>query len=141
MNLKQLDKATRILSEIKELDNQIISIEKHAMLIANGNVALDLKLFILDLEKQAKEQNKVGFTEDGSLSYDAELRNLMKGYFMPSFGILGSKPEEKKKECETTFMSELSESAALQILGILLYEKQTKRQSLLAKLNKIGVEA
>ena len=67
MNIKKLEKATKIYEQIKILDAQISELEKFAMLVANGEIKSSFELKIEDLGKQKEDAEKVGFDEDGSL--------------------------------------------------------------------------
>jgi hypothetical protein len=143
MNVKQLQKASRILEKIKMLDEEIIQIDKQALLIANGEVKIELSLKVKDLAKERKEAEKVQFDEDGSLiqggGFYEMMRRSMGSGIMPayqiSFGGSDLKNEVKAESFET-----ITERAALQILGVLLGEKQSKRLELISQLGKVGVE-
>jgi hypothetical protein len=139
MDFKKLEKANKIYQEIKALDKEIIEIENNAMLIANGDVKLSLTLNINDLTKKAEAESKVAFDEDGSLIINSStsLRSLIYNPFFSLDG--GSATEEKKEDNKHKYSSDIKENEALQILGILLYVRQTKRQQLINRLNKMGV--
>jgi hypothetical protein len=136
MNLKKLEKAAKIYEKIKELDAQIIEIDKFAMMAANQEIKASFELKIENLTKEKEDVPKVGFDGDGSLqfSYDRMMRSMM----MPTF-IYGQTPQ--KKDNEYLLKQNLSENNTLNILGILLYEKQSIRNALLSQLEGLKMDA
>lgn len=139
MKLEQLERATIIYNDIKELDKEIIAIDRIAMLVANGEIKSTLELKIEDIEKQNDDSQKISIDEDGSIvrnDYDIVGRMLYK-LAIPNFKKGCAEP---KNENEHILKNSLSENSTLQILGILLGEKQYKRKILLDRLHKIGVQ-
>jgi hypothetical protein len=136
VNIKKLDKANKIYQQIKELDKEIIEIDKHAMLIANGEVKLSLTLNIDDLKKKEKEESKVKFDEDGSIVVNDGVVSL--SWSTMFIGLPTNVTEDKNKHT-TTFNTQVIENEALQILGVLLYVRQQKREQLLDRLHKMGI--
>jgi hypothetical protein len=134
MNIKQLEKATRIIEQVKALDKEIIDIDRQALLVANGEVKIELNIDVTDLAKKREEEEAVKFDEDGSLLSGEEFKGILR--YAVTFHMGRPKDEKKKKG----YGAEISETAALQIFGILLYEKQTRRTQLLQKLERIGVD-
>lgn len=139
MKLEQLERATIIYNDIKELDKEIIAIDKIAMLVANGEIKSTLELKIEDIEKQNEDSQKISIDDDGSIvrnDYDSMYSRMLHSLAMPNFKKGYSEP---KKENEHILKNSLSENTTLQILGILLGEKQYKRKILLDRLHKFGV--
>lgn len=135
MKIKELEKATGMLQDVKILDNEIIEIEKMAMLIANNDTESMFTLQVWDKDKEQEEKNKASFDEDGSLqvpgsSFADYLMSGMLPFVTPKFD---------KNEHISTIKYDLSINASMQILGVLLWEKQNKRQNLIKKLNKYGI--
>jgi Lhr-like helicase len=54
MDLKELEKAQRLYARIKELDAEIISIERLALLASTKKTSIKLSLTIEDLEKSQR---------------------------------------------------------------------------------------
>jgi hypothetical protein len=134
MKLKELEKATGMLQDIKILDNEIIEIEKMAMLIANNDTESMFTLQVWDKDKEHEEKNKVSFDEDGSLQSRGSFADYLMSGMLPFVA-----PKFDKNEHVSTIKYDLSVNASMQILGVLLWEKQNKRQSLIQKLNKYGI--
>jgi hypothetical protein len=144
MTIKQIETASRIAQEIKIIDGEIIQIEKHAMLIANGEVEINLNLKIKDLTKKQEEDNKVKFDEDRSIITGTwgGMRSALDHYrpYGMRLGVdFGTGCGPTTPTNETSFQQDIKENAALQILGVLLYVAQSKREQLIKKLEKIGV--
>lgn len=141
MNLKKLEKATKIYEQIKIIDAHIIQIEKLAMLAASGEIKSSFQLKIEDIGEKNKEAEKVKFDEHGSLikTNPESLREkmLQQMNWMPFFTGFENKNEQNKHQ--HLLEQELSENLTLQILGILLYEKNTLKKSYLSQLEKLGV--
>ena len=64
MNIKTLEKASKIIEQIKKLDAEIIELDKYAMKLINSNSEINLTL---SFDKENNESDKVNFDEDGSL--------------------------------------------------------------------------
>jgi hypothetical protein len=96
-------------------------------------------LKVEDIGKKKEDEEKVSFDADGSLVKGEQntMRGLYHSIIMPLSWGCSSTPE--KKENEHLYKTELSEMGTMQILGILLYEKQQQRQVLIQKLQSYGV--
>jgi hypothetical protein len=135
MDFKKLEKASRILSGIKQLDAEIIEIDRIAMLVANGDVKSLFKLKIEDTTKAKEAEDKPLLDNDGSL-FRESFHSLMMG----SLGIGGIWREKKNEDKHIhSLEQELSENSTMQILGVLLCEKQTRRQLLINQLETLGL--
>lgn len=142
MTIKQFERANKTIEEIKALDKEIIAIERHALLMANGEVKIDLKLSIQDLGKKKEEEAKVAFDEDGSIIQQAiqsEMRRMMGGFQPVSFQwhTCDGEKEEKHKH---TFEQTIEDTEGLQVLGILLGIKTAKRDKLRKRLLLYNIE-
>lgn len=137
MNLKQFDKVNKLVAEVKTLDSEIIELEAKALLIANGEVKIDLQLSIVDLAKKTEKESKVSFDADGSLIHGNSIR-VSFDWSSPFAGLIcgGS---AKVEDTAIKYNQEIKENEALQILGVLLYVKQSKRTELLTRIQKLGV--
>lgn len=137
MDFKKLEKATKIYGEIKALDAEIIEIDRFAMLVANGEIKSSFTLTVEDVGKKKEDETKVSFDEDGSLV--GLHKKMMSSLMMPMWFCSGSVSLESENENYHTLKNELSENATLNVLGVLLCEKQAKRRILLNSLDKLGV--
>lgn len=141
MKLTQLEKAQKLYARVKELDGEIIEVEKLAQLISSKKTSIKLSLKVNDLEK-VNDSDKVTLDEDGSLKYGSEASSMasrMFGLWMPS--PFGSCTDIAKKDApDSQFKSEISDSVCLGILGVLLASKMEARELAIKALNKIGVQ-
>lgn len=131
MNLTQLAQAKEKFEEVLKLDAEIKEIDKLANLIANGVAKVNLTLAIHDttVKEPVKElmDNEDPFDRISRLLGD-----------IPRIGTWGGTPEPKKDNGQQ-IKSELSDYVGLNILAILLSEKQAKRAKLLNSLSRMGV--
>jgi hypothetical protein len=129
MNLKQLSKAQKIYEEITRIDKEIINIESLAQKLANDDIQFNLQIEIEDLINTEVEPEQ---------KLDAYPCGTPRIQFAWSLGGICNTSEAKPKT-EVLKETGLNNSLSLQILGVLLYNKQQIRKGLLAQLEKMGV--
>lgn len=133
MKIKDLEKATKVLDQIKILDSEIIEIDKLALLIADGSNVITIELKVQTLDEAKKEV----LDSDGSLIDHNRTRSHE--FFGGILGHYRSICEPIKPPAPLHLLrKELNESSALHILGLLLREKQFIRISLIEKIKKLG---
>lgn len=134
MNLKQLGNSQKMYTDIKALDAEIVEIEKVAMLIADGKAVVKLTMDVTDTSKKPEVKK-----EDSD--YESEVKRYQSfftgGLLYPLTG--SGSPKEEQKKPDNQLKSELSDNLSLNVLAVLLYDKQQKRLALLNKLKRIGV--
>ena len=139
MNINKLEKATKILEQIKVIDAEIIEIDKLAIIILNNETNIQLALNVENLTKAKEAKEKVSFDEDGSMSI---LRSAMDEYrntFLPLNMLKYSGVDyAKPKFRDRNFSQPLSDKLTLQILGVLLCEKNAIKDGLIKKLVGFG---
>lgn len=134
MNFKSLEKAAKLYEQVKKLDAQIIEIEKFALIVANNDTESSFELKCKDLTKKKEIEEKVEFDEDGSIVKKSEFTRISALYgIMPS--LLSHTTD--KKEDEIVIKSKLSVTNVMSILGLLLHDLQSKRQSIIDNLNNL----
>lgn len=131
MNINKIEKLNKIIIKIKELDTQIIEIDKFAMLVANGETKSSFELRIEDLENK----ENVSPNEDGYGGIEKYAAGL--AFHIPSY--ITSKIRNISVSDENVLKNDLSVNSVLSILGILLFDKQEKRKNLIKKLEGYGV--
>ncbi len=132
MDFKKLEKAAKLYEQIKQLDAEIIEIDKFALTVANNETESCFELRCKDLTKQKEKENKLEFDEDGSIKREGDntLRlSLLSGWMLPTNITI---PND-----DIVIKSQLSVNNVMNMLGILLHDKQTKRQQIIEKLNKL----
>ena len=147
MKINQLQKALNTYEKIKALDAEIISIEKHAKLISNGDAKIDLRLSVqnlLDVDKEEKEKQQEKIDEEYKSPY-GDLSSLWSQIRKPSFeikfphgGISGF--QEAVKPHTKNFEISLIDTIALEVLGIILSEKLKNREKLIFSLKRLGIK-
>lgn len=136
MKYSNLEKAAKVLPVLKELDDEIIKLEKAAFLIAEGKASSVFDLKVKD--STAIKEKKDILEEDGSMKdfgiMDRSIYNMMQMHF-PSFGN-GSKAKPDNYDFE--FKYDLNEGTLLRLLAILKIQKEEERSRCIKKLNKLG---
>ena len=134
MTFKNLEKATKLYEKIKQLDAEIIEIEKFALIVANNETECSFEIRCKDFTKQKEDEEKVKFDENGSLLDSRRYTSLLNAY-----SFLSSIPRRYTEDKnETIIKSQLSVNNVMAMLGILLNDKQTKRQHLIDKLSQLS---
>lgn len=139
MNIKQLEKSQNIYQSIRTLDSEIIEIEKVASLIADGNAEVSLSFSVANksnLEPSKEEEEAVFNPENYGLG---SILGLTRGVARIEFNPFGRVTTEKKKP-DHEIHSILSENLSLNVLAVLLFDKQQKRSKLISSLKRMGIE-
>lgn len=145
MSTKKMDLAYKIFSQIKELDKEIIALEKIANIcsLTEGiNVSFEMSV------KEAKAESKsVEFDEDGSLvtnnhSFDAYsyMIQRMTNPFSSGGHVGRIRCGNEKQETKNTIKQELSGSTALMVLSAILSDKLKSRNEMINGLENIGFD-
>lgn len=136
MNAKEFEKAQKAMTRIKEIDTEIIQIQRFAdkIEIDGAKVQFDLSVNI-----PVKEPEKSVCDDDDS-PYDA----ISRMYFPVSFlrgGHTNSEPSKSKtQKADVISGRELSDVSTFRILKIILDERIRIRETHIATLQKLGVK-
>lgn len=133
MNFKQLDMAARIYDQIKALDAEIIEIDRIALLVANGDTQSSFELKIEDIGGRNEEDGNVQSDQWGPI-FAIQLRPIEDWLNSLNGHRFSGHPYRNN-----ILKNQLSESSTMRILGVLLGDKQSKREALLDQLEAIGV--
>jgi hypothetical protein len=139
VELKKLESAGLLLQAVKKIDAEIEEINRMAMLIANGVVELDFTLNTIDVVEKAKQES-ASYEESGPFRglYD-QLKSMNTGFLFGMQSPYGLAANERAVPAGTSaYKSRVTESCALQILGCLLGEKQSKRSAVMQQLADLG---
>jgi len=136
MKLKSLKTANKIYEQIQQLDKEIIAIEKLAMGIANNPHELSITLKAVDLSEKAKKESKCEFDEDGSIRRD--ISNPFGFSFLLGGSCFTDRPK-KDDEKESKHKFDLDDKVALEVLGVLIMNRNAQRNDLLSKLKRYGI--
>lgn len=144
MEVKTLEKAYKILEKVKALDNEIIKIDKVAGIVisqANGKSNSSFELKVKDYSKENSKDSILD--EDGSLKTGALSHEIESPFSWLSKSMLLPHLQTKEEKVDKNTYSlnyQLSETATLKILSVLLNEKRQEREDLIVKLQKFGFE-
>ncbi len=131
MELKSIQKASKILERIKVLDEEIVEIDKFANKLLNGG--LDTKIKLSFKKDKKNSPGEVSIDADGSLvtgKKEAPL-GMFSGFFISS-------QSDKKDDDVLEFENCISEQTMLQALGLLVQVKNSEREEKLKQLQKMG---
>lgn len=130
MKLKNLDNIISIVDEIKSLDKEIQAIEDHALLVANEEMDISIKIDFKDGESSIE-----GRSSEDAYSYGRSYEKDLMSFF--GRGVM---PKTTENIEATIGHYELPVEVTLQVLGVLLSHKLDRRKNLLNKLKRMGIE-
>jgi len=123
MNANALQKATKLLASIHDLDKEIVAIEKKANKIADGE-----KFVNIELSFQEDKPEKPVIDTDG---FDSMYKSIL-GYSGFGYQPLSVIPKD-------TLKFNLSDTETLFVLGALIQVKKEKRKQLCQLIIDLGV--
>lgn len=132
MQIKDIEKIQRIYLKIKELDEEILKLDKLALEIANDDCKISINVENFTKQQQEEAKEKAKFDEDGSLTSGLNLYNSL--FTWPS-SISSS-----TIKVTTTNDFTVNDITALNILGFILQGLHSKREILLRELDKYKIE-
>jgi hypothetical protein len=143
MTIPEIEKIAKIISAIKELDKEIIFIEKTARILSDNIYDVDFSLSFspIEIHKKVDVLDSDGFLKGGDTTVNIieEMRKRMSQmlYTIPteyrSGGYIG---KDSKKH---SISEKIDESLSLKLLAVILRDKQSKRDNLIVQLKLIGV--
>lgn len=136
IDIKTIDKAAKIVAKIKELDAEIISIDRMAAHIASNPVKCSVSLTAKEIKSKEDSAKPVTFDEDGSLVREAS-NQIFFGYQIVPFGHSVT-PEKKDDEGALKLL--ISPTSSMNILAYLLQDLTTKRMELINQIETMGIE-
>ncbi len=145
MNIQQLERSQKMYTNIKELDAEIIEIEKIAMLLVDGNAEVKLNLSVKDTTPKSEkiaidEDGDMKATKSGPLTFGIMSPMAFMQRIQGSRGLwIDDDPLQAKQDNSEKMSYGISENLSLNVLAILLNEKLEKRAKLIKSLNRIGV--
>jgi hypothetical protein len=145
MNLKKLEKATKILEQIKKLDAEILELDRFAIKVANRDTDCNVSISLVDKSPEVKREHIFGeygflkpeYTGEQEKPKESSMYDIMHSLRMGWFGQQASIKHVVVTDC---LQHKLSDKETLQILGILLGNKHDARALLIKALNQMGVE-
>lgn len=130
MKLSRLAKINEGFVLLTKIDKEVMEIEKLASEIVTNRVSLDLELKCINHDKKVSSQV---LDANGDLISETSSSS---GWTFYSFKA----EEPKPKENESVYKESMGDTLALQVLGLLLRDKQDKRNIILNQFKQWGVE-
>lgn len=125
MELKKLEKASKILERVKQLDKEIIAIDKKANLILDNETEITFNLRI----ENKKIKNKSKKQPEENIRTHVDIFNMFHSFH---------KIAEEKIKNEVVINSEkIDDKTALAILGVMLNKKNNERLRLINQIETI----
>lgn len=133
--IKNLKKLSKIIEDIRNVEDEISNIEKIAEILANNPCRINLTLKVEDLKEKEKNDNKVEFDDDGSI---VSQMNQQISFIDMIYGGAFKKQNHNKdegyiKKCDAL----LNDVSSLKILSIIIKDKIEEREKLVKQLNKL----
>ena len=134
MSYQKLEQAAGLFFKLQQLDKQIAEIEKVAMLAADGESEVNLSLSILStVEMKNPEPDDTDEYFQGGIPKELMEHFERNGMAPPTIKYL--KPQQVPK----AFYNTLSDTVTLQILGMLMYEKNMLRKEIIEKIKELNL--
>ena len=140
INLTKLEKAVKILEQIKVLDKEISEIDRYAMMIANGEVTAKCELKFAKPNEKPNEKPKENDTNINNILAERYGNNYTPfSLFRDIMRFANDLPTETKKEETLLLKYDLTDKLTLSVLAVFLSDKQTERQKLINKIKSLGI--
>ena len=131
MKLKELEQASKIIERIKELDMEIMELDKFAMNLASFNHDVEIIVKAKNLEQ--KKKDKV-LDSDGSLCEKPGGLSTF-SFMLNPFG----QGSPKEKDYDSKYKTETNDRLGLIVIGTILQIKTEERLSLINNLRTFNV--
>ena len=138
MTLPEIEKATKILASVKQLDSEIITIEKMARILSENIYDVDFSLSFtpIQINKKVEVLDSEGFLKkDLPDSAEAVRYSFVSVFETAMNNMKESIVNSTKKQ---SISEKVNESLALKLLAVVLRDKQSKRDNLIVELKLIG---
>ena len=138
MTLPEIEKATKILASVKQLDSEIIAIEKMARTLSENIYDVDFSLSFtpIEINKKVEVLDSDGFLKkDLPDSAEAVRYSVVSVFETAMNNMKESIVNSTKKQ---SISEKVNESLALKLLAVILRDKQSKRDNLMVELRLIG---
>ena len=129
MDLKQLKIASKLLEKLEVIDKEIIEIDKIALSILNNETKINFNLKVENLSKNKDSEE----TKDSSNRLLKDLQRMTWPVQIPTWAL--NQPETLKNQNTLSISNKIDDKLALQILGVILCEKNKERHVLIQKIN------
>ena len=135
MKLSKLEKARSIYDQLKNLDEECRRIEQVANECAFDEVELVFAIGINNISNAEHEKSEVTFDEDGSLVFGE--RKQLESMFGWMYASSSPKEQKQTGRIESFYFRE---KHCMEVLGLILKQRNERRAYLLGELKKLGIE-
>lgn len=135
MEISKMDSVLKIYQKIKDLDDEIIGLEKIGLQLVNDSTEV---CFDLKINNHTEKEKEDALQKKDEYSTENIFDQLMRGSMMTYSSYLNG--ANKTNSNEKVYSHKISVYTALSICGILLKDKQYKREELVNKLSEFGVK-
>lgn len=132
MNYKGLQKLSELYQKLKDLDAEIIILDKLAMQMTTDKTSVDLTLSVLNLTKKESEPQKAEDEESQNSFHKSLMENLYS--IRLNYGVPSPTEEEKHKKKYSAIIDDIS---GIQIVGLLIMNKQELRSKIVAEIKQV----
>ena len=138
MTLPEIEKATKILASVKQLDSEIIAIEKMARTLSENIYDVDFSLSFtpIEINKKVEVLDSDGFLKKDLPDSAEAVRYSVVSVFETAMNNM--KESIVKSTKKPSISEQVNESLALKLLAVILRDKQSKRDNLMVELRLIG---
>jgi hypothetical protein len=138
IEITKIEKASLVFEKIKNLHAEICKVESLALFASCNDFKGKFKLTLTDSDSKAKPENDFTHFLDIQTEFMHDVfKKRNPNYSSGLFQTLSA--EKTNKNDSNTLLDQLSETATMQILGIILCEKQNQLKVVLEELEEIGV--
>lgn len=138
MDFKKIEKAGFLFEKIKNIDLEIIEIDKACLLILNNETSIGFGMHIENLSKNQEDKKNVEINSDGDLIIGKKEELKIQAFF-PMTGLFQQIENVYKKPENTFAISKIiTDKLALSCLGSMLHHKKLERKNLIKEIEKLG---
>lgn len=133
MNYKTLDKLSTLYLKLKDLDAEIVKLEKLALQMATRETIITFNLSIVDVAEKDKVEKALVMDGDGSIKKQATPQGMIS--FVSLWG--GNTITEDHSEKYTTILNApIPDLTAISMIGIMLGDMNKAREEIVCEIKK-----
>lgn len=137
LEITKIKKINLVFEQIENLYAEIFKIESLALFASNNDFKAKFNLTLSDDASKFEPDKKLDHFTDMRMEYHRVV-NGDRTYFPPAGLFQVNAKAEPRKDDKNTLSDQLSETATMQILGIILCEKKKNLKLLIDELQKMG---
>lgn len=132
----KLEQITETINKINELTKDIEQLDKQVRLCSEGETKVELGLIFTDIKAKVKaEAEEIVGDNDNKPGLIQTSFGSMISFSGGQFGITNSTPSY-----ESEYVTELSDSESIEMLGLIINKKKVQKEKLIKKLVRAGIK-